>query len=377
MIRADYTVRVLQAIAFVLGLAILMWTTGFPGNLGKARADAVTSASDTISDSAPSTVSNHLIQFTTPNGLVSGQTILITFDGAFTLPSTGFDFNDMDLATGTEEVLGSSAAAGVWVVATTSSSITFTTPTDYGVASATTIATEIGTNATAGATGDSQIINPSATTSYPITIGGTMQDSGEVLVAIIDTVTVSASVSTVFDFTVAGVPSGQTVGSTSPTTTVAASTVNTLPFGTLTPGTSLTLGHDLTVVTNAANGFNVTVEQSGDLLSSTGADINSFIDGAYTDTPTAWTGPAGTVGTDTTYGHWGLTSDDADFSATSDRWVAASTTPRSIFSNTTVADGTGTGTGITRVGYQIQISPLQEAGNDYSTQLTYIATPTF
>ena len=203
-----------------------------------------------------------------------------------------------------------------------------------------------------------------------------MQDSGEVRVAIIEAVSVTASVDTVFDFTVAGVASGQTVNS-SPTTTATATTPSTLPFGTLTVNESATLAHDLTVVTNAANGFSVTVEQSGDLLSSTGADINGFIDGAYTDTPTAWAAPSATVGDDETYGHWGLTSDDPDFSATADRWVSASTTPRSIFSNTTVTDGSDTGTGTTRIGYQIQISPLQEAGNDYSTELTYIATPTF
>ena len=203
-----------------------------------------------------------------------------------------------------------------------------------------------------------------------------MQDSGEMRIAIIDVVTVSASVNTRFDFTVAGVASGSTVNS-SPTTTVANSDVNALPFGVLSPNTSVTLAHDLSVVTNASNGFNVTVEQSGDLQSSTGANINGFIDGSYTNTPTAWTSPAATIGVDTTYGHWGLTSDDPDFSGTADRWVAASTTPRTIFSNTTVADGTQTGTGTTRIGYQVQISSLQEAGTDYSTELTYIATPTF
>ena len=375
MIRADYTVRMLQAIAFVLGLAILMWTTGFPGNLGTARAGAITSASDTITDSAPSQPANHTIDFITPNGMVSGETLVLSFESGIDLSALA-GANDVDVAfNGAATTTAGTAAAGTFgltLATPTAQDITLTSPTD-GVASSTRLTILIGTNA---ASGDNQIVNPSATSSYSVTVGGTMQDSGEMRIAIIDVVTVSASVNTRFDFTVAGVASGSTVNS-SPTTTVANSDVNALPFGVLSPNTSVTLAHDLSVVTNASNGFNVTVEQSGDLQSSTGANINGFIDGSDTNTPTAWTSPAATIGVDTTYGHWGLTSDDPDFSGTADRWVAASTTPRTIFSNTTVADGTQTGTGTTRIGYQVQISSLQEAGTDYSTELTYIATPTF
>jgi hypothetical protein len=32
---------------------------------------------------------------------------------------------------------------------------------------------------------------------------------------------------------------------------------------------------------------------------------------------------------------------------------------------------------LARIGYQAQITALQEAGDDYSTTLTYVATPTF
>ena len=374
MIRTESAVRMLQAVAAVVGLSVLLWTSGVLGMSGTAQAAQITSASATLSDSAPSTAANYTITFTTPNGLVDGETIVLT------LPSGGFDFNDLDVTDDGGEITLAAVAGGggpgTWGVATTTSSITLTVDTN-DVASSSVIAIEIGTNATAGATGNSQIVNPSATTtSHAIAIGGTMQDSGEVRVAIVDTVTVSASVETVFDFTVAGVASGQTVNS-SPTTTVAATSPAALPFGSLTANTSVTLAHDMTVTTNAANGFAVTVEQSGDLQSSTGATIDSFIDGAYTDTPTEWIGPSATIGDDTTYGHWGLTSDDPDFSVTADRWVAASTTPVTIFQNGGPADGTQTGTGTVRIGYQVQTSDLQEAGTDYSTTLTYIATPTF
>lgn len=383
MIRTDYAVRMLQAVALVLGLAVTLWSVGIPGLTRIAQAAQVTSLSDTISTSNPGVGANHTIVFASENGLSIGQTLTITFDAAFGVPTLGIE--DVDLATSTsvsgpwgDATLAAAAAADTWGYATTSDTLTFTTPTNWGVASNTAFQIQIGTNATFGSAGNTQVVNPTATTtSYTIDVAGTMTDSGTTHVAILDVVTVSASVNTTFDFTVSGVAGGATVGSTSPTTTTAATAPNALPFGTLSAGVSKTLAHDLSVVTNAKNGFSVTVEQNQDLQSSTGATIDSFIDGAYTDTPAAWQGPSAVVGQDNTYGHWGLTSDDPDFSGTTDRWVAASTTPRTVFQNPGVADGTLFGTGTTRIGYQIQISALQEAGNDYSTQLTYIATPTF
>lgn len=139
----------------------------------------------------------------------------------------------------------------------------------------------------------------------------------------------------------------------------------------------------LNVTTNAANGFVVTVEQDSNLLSSTGADIDGFSNGAYTNSPILWTAPTNTLLQENTYGHWGLTSNDSNLNAgefTSgggNKWVAASTTPRLVFSHTGPADGTTQDFGLASVGYQIQISPLQEAADDYNTTLTYIATPTF
>jgi hypothetical protein len=44
---------------------------------------------------------------------------------------------------------------------------------------------------------------------------------------------------------------------------------------------------------------------------------------------------------------------------------------------TGTTDATGDDVGETFVGYQIEITPLQEAADDYQTILTYIATPTF
>jgi hypothetical protein len=135
----------------------------------------------------------------------------------------------------------------------------------------------------------------------------------------------------------------------------------------------------------------VTVEQDGNLRSSTGADIDGFIDGAYDNTPQAWQSPSNSLLNENTWGHWGLTTDDSDLGGTfettnsgefanggsGDRWVAASTTPRQVFSHNGPADGTSQDYGLAKVGYQVEITALQEAADDYQTTLMYIATPTF
>jgi hypothetical protein len=383
MIHTANTVRTLQAVAMSVGIALLLWSTGLPTLFRFAEAASITNASDTLSNSAPGLASNHTIAFQTPNGLVIGQNIQLTFPigaGEFVLGALGVE--DVDIVVnGTSSSTALAAGADTWGVSTTTSTITFTTPTNSGVASATPIIIRIGTHAVTSGTGDSQITNPTATTSYPIDIGGTMQDSGQVRVAIVDQVTVSASVDTSLTFTVAGVNSGQAVNG-SPTTTVAASTPTTLPFGTLPVGTSRTLAHDLVVATNASQGYTVTVEQSGALQSTTGATIDGFVDGSYTTTPTAWVGPSAAIADPNTYGHWGLTSDD--FASTtrsiefsSNTWVSGSTTPIVVMGHDGPSNGITAGIGTARVGYQVQISALQEAGDDYTTTLRYIATPTF
>lgn len=376
MIHTADTVRILRVIAGVLALALFLWSTSFPGLLHKAEADDIINASDTLSDSTPSAPSNHTFQFTLPNGMASGDTITITFPGTFGSIAT-LGAEDIDLATTTDETIQDGAAGvGAWGLAVGATTVALTTPTNYGVASSTAITIEIGTHATSGATGDTQITNPSATTtSYGIDID-TAWDSGQVRVAVVDNVAVTASVNTSLTFTVQGTTTGTTING-SATTTAADSSATTLPFGTLVQDVSKVLGQDLFVETNAGSGFVVTVESTEPFDSSTGADIDTFSNGTDVTSPSAWVAPSGTLGSEETYGHWGVTSDDDDFSGTQDRWIAASTTPRAIFTHNGPADGATADIGWTTVGYQAQITALQEASTDYDTYLIYIATPTF
>lgn len=384
MTHTEKTVRTLQAVAMSVGLALLLWSTGLPAFFRSAEAASITSASDTLSNSAPSLPSNHTIVFTTANGIATSSNFTLTFASQFDTASIAI--GDVDLSassTGTlvdQTIQAGAAGAGIWGVTGLGTDIlTFTTPTDASVPSTTQLVVKIGTNA---AGGTNRIVNPSSTTtSYAIDIGGGMTDSGQVRVAIVDQVIVSANIDTSLTFTVAGVNSSSTVNG-SPTTTIATSTPTTLPFGTIPIGVSRTLAHDLAVVTNAAGGYTVTVEQTGNLQSTTGATIDGFIDGANTVSPTAWVAPTGAIANPNTYGHWGLTSSDTTVPARgsqfgSDQWVSGSTTPIAVLGHTGPADGTTLGSGAARIGYQVQISALQEAGDDYATTLRYIATPTF
>lgn len=379
MIHTEKTVRTLQAVAMSVGLAVLLWSTGLPTFLLKAEAASITNASDTLSISAPSVASNHTIAFTTANGMSIGHNFTLTFASAFDTSLVTVADIDLSVAAVDQTIATGTSGAGQWgVVGAGSDTITFTTPTDAGVASSSAIVVKIGSNAVGGTI---RIVNPSATTSHAIDIVGTMQDSGQVRVAILDQVTVSANVDTSLTFSVTGVNSLQSVNA-SPTTTVATSTPTTLPFGTLPVGTSRVLAHDLAVATNASQGYTVTVQQTGDLQSTTGATIDGFIDGTDTVTPSSWQSPAGLIANPDTYGHWGITSSDhastsraVEFS--NDTWVSGSTTPIAVMGHDGPADGVAAGSGVARVGYQVQISALQEAGDDYTTTLRYVATPTF
>lgn len=365
-----------KGIATLLASALVLWALGMH-LFSVAEAANLTSIRDTLGNSAPSEVSNHTFQFTLPasgDGIAAGETIVVTFPAGFNMGSVAF--GDVDLSVGgSDQTLAATPSGATWGASVSGQNLTLLSGSATA-ASGTQIIIEVGTNATFGGTGTNQVTNPASIQSYEFTIVAGVEDSGQFRVAIVDDVEVTANVDTTLTFIVSGTPNGTTIGSV-PTTTATTTTSNTLPFETLTGGTSKTLAQDLSVATNAIQGYVVTVEQSQNLLSSTGADIDGFIDGAYTNTPTAWTAPSNNISNENTWGHWGLTSTDNDYFAVSDTWVAASTTPRAIMAHNGPSDGTTPMIGAARVGYQAEITALQEAGDDYSTTLTYIATPTF
>lgn len=362
-----------RGIATLLAVALVLYAVG-TAYIRTAEAVNVTDVYDLLSTSATSTASNHTIEFVTPTGLIAGETILLTFDSA------GSNF---DLSTIGEEDIdvlenGVDQPDTEFTVATTSNSITITSGTLALAAGATTTIL-VGLHATNSGSPNSQIVNPATEGSYDIDIGGTMADSGATIVAIVDSVYVTASVATQFDFTVIGHAAAGTVNGEGVTSL---STANTIPFGELTNGVPVVIAQDLTVSTNAINGYVVTAEVDHQLESSTGADIDAF-DEAVFAAPAAWNSPVPTIADENSWGHWGWTSEDTDttrgaaqeFGA--NEWEGASTSPAVVMSHTGPADELTPGIGSTTVGFQVEITALQEAGDDYQAILTYIATPTF
>lgn len=366
-----------RVIATLVTAAFVLWTLGA---YSFAQAANITSVSDLLSDSSPSAASNHTLSFTmssTGHVVASGGTIAITYPAGFNLSTVVF--GDVDLSVnGANQTVAAAPAAATWGAAVSGQTLTFTAGSGVSATSGDPIVVKIGTNATGGT---HQIVNPNPTAgdqSFEINISaGT--DSGHTRVVVLNTVLVTAQVNTTFDFTVNGLPAGVAVNGT---TTTDLSSSTTIPFGSLVANQIKTIAQNLTVSTNAIHGFVVTVQEDQHLLSSTGADIDNFVDGTTSLLPAAWAVPSNNISNENTWGHWGVTTDDHSTTrgvnefATS-TWAGVSTTPQVIFAHTGSADGATKDIGSTTVGYQVEITPLQEAGDDYSTVLTYIATPTF
>jgi hypothetical protein len=337
------------------------------GAYSYAEAANLENVSDLMTDTSPGADSDHLITFNLVSDLTGAQTIVIDFDDTNGFDLSGVTTGDFSITAGT--------ATFSEAVDDVQDTITFTRT--GGSASST-------DPVTVTINGSNKINNPSpadGNQSYEIDISaGT--DVGHTRAVILDTVLVTADVSTTFEFTVNGMAGGTVNGET--VTDDSSST--TIPFETLSAGVPKVIAQNLTVQTNALNGFVVTVEADGQLESQTGAVIDGFENGTYTDTPTDWTtgAPLNNIANPLTWGHWGITTADQDTDGmrdgdefTANEFIGVSTTPRAIFAHDGPADGSTASVGSTTVAYKVEITALQEAADDYTTTLTYIATPTF
>lgn len=352
-----------RVVAMLVACAVLLWSVGA---YATAQAANIIQISDTLTDSGPSALSGHFFDFEIPTGSTvgAGDDYTITFPAGFTGVSSVVSGDlTVRLNAGAPIAIGNFTAVGQVLtfdnVAATAGDVV-TVELDPGV-----------------------VTNPAGIQSYEfiVAVANATSDQGRTRVAIVDYVVVTAIVQTTFDFVVSGLGTSTAINGTS---TTGSTTATTIPFGVLAANGIYTLAQQLNVTTNAANGFVVTVEQDGNLRSSTGADIDGFSNGTYVNTPTAWSAPTNGLLLENEWGHWGLTSDDQTLNADEfnvggggDRWVAASTTPRAVFAHNGPANGVDQNYGMAKVGYQVQVTPLQEAADDYQTILTYIATPTF
>ncbi len=371
MFKTVNSVGTLKTIAFIVGLALVLWSLGLP-SLKFASAANLTNVSNTISDSDIEADSDHHIRFNATNGVGTGESITVTFPSKFLIGDV--DHTDIQLiASGTPQTIDDTVSGATWGVSFNGHVLTITSGTET-IGAGEPVEILIGLNAG----GTNQIQNPDEEGSYRIEITSGSLDKGATNVVILEAITVTATVETIFNFTVAGLGSGEMVNGTS-TTGVASSTA--IPFGVLESFVASTTAHELTVSTNASAGYVVTVQLDGYLRSVTGDYISSFSNGSDTDTPSPWAAPGNLLADDDTWGHWGVTSEDDDIPGRltqfgSGEYISASTTPRTVMGHNGPADGSTAGVGRTKVGYTIEISPLQSA-SEYSATLTYVATPTF
>jgi len=385
-------------IAIIVAVSLLLWMTGLPVWMNTASAASLASVSDRLSDSDLSVSANHTIKFTTQSAIDASSTIVITFDSNFgTASFANTDANDYDIATSTADIVvnanGGCAASGnteFEISSITSDVFTFTHCNGTNALPASTVVTiEIGTNATFGATGDTQITNPASANSYKNTVTAPAADSADFQVAIIDDVTVTATVDTNLTFTIAGVTDGAAINGDAVNSSTTGASATALAFNTLVVDTAEVMGQELTVATNAKNGFTVTLFFDQALTNTAGDTIDFFKDNSQTASSTAWASPAKTLDTVTTYGHMGFTSDDSDIGtnqgATKDfgtalyagDGLAADGSRHVVLDHTGPSLATVQDKGKARVGFKIEITSLQEAGNSYTAQLTYVVTPTF
>jgi hypothetical protein len=324
------------------------------------QAAVLTSFEDNLTRLQTSTLADHIIKFVTPTGVGPGQNITLTFDSDFTMGS--FALNNFDLSVAStcngvflDRSLGvNPPIAPNWRVTQSGNVVTFAND-NTAVSAGQCIKIEIGSNATFGGAGTTQITNPSGAQTATLVIGGTFGDSGTAGIAIVtgDQVNITATVDPTISFAV---------------------TDSTIGFGTLGAGGarwangagtgsgSEVSAHDITAATNATSGYTIYV---------LGATLTS---GINTITEIGGSAVASSPGSE----QFGLKVAAAGGSGAA---VSPYASADYAYNATTVQDDIATSTVPSTtttfsITYLANISATTEAGS-YATTLTYTATGLF
>jgi len=360
------TVR--SQIAFALVLAIL--SMGLLPFVTSVQAGTLTPAKVTISDSrAGNTPTTYDFAFTTTVTDAIKQ-LNIEFcnnaSGACVTP-TGF------VSTGATRASDNLAGTGRTDTFTGNGTLStvVTTPAAQSTQAVTASYTGITNPTTANTTFFARI------TTYSDT-GTTEIDDATVAFAILTStsISVSASVDPTFTFSVAAANTGTVNGAAINVTT---STATTIPFGTLSTGTTKIAAHDLSITSNSLNGYTITVKAAADPpLVDALNNIDKFT--GSNATPATWSSPDGTSANVNT-GFFGYTTNNATLgTGTADRftssggnkWAGPTTSPLEIAYSPV---GVST-TQVTRVGWQAEVNGLQPPGS-YAGTVVLVATPTY
>lgn len=241
-------------------------------------ADPLSSITDTLEDSRPSTDSNHTIVFTTPTGCPADDSpITVTFPSGFDLTSliiTDVDFNDGGGdATMAADCTGSEDIG--WSIS--SQVMTFQIcDTDGGAVAATsTVTIEIGDHASSGS---NKIENHATPAVYDIDIDvDSSADTGTAQIVIVSTITAQVTITQSLSFTIsAQTPAECENYDDGGAPNEITSTSTSVNFGDASANTFYDGCQELDVDTNAPGGYTVTVSESDQL----NFDSNEIADGA-------------------------------------------------------------------------------------------------
>lgn len=383
-------------LAFSVGLAASLLSI-----MPQVSAAALTSKSDTLSTSEFGADANHTIVFTTPTGAAEGTTIIVEFDTLGTADQfnfTGLIEDDIDIEDdGVDKTTAADCIGTEHVgvaINTTNDDITFTICAGDGgaIAGASVVTIKVGSNATGSGTGTIRVNNPSKTAAAgtadinDIKISGTFGDTGSMLVATIEGVTVSVTVSESLTFTMAGVASGSCTGDTgTPTVVDTSGSATTVPFGTVSSSNAFfTACQLLSISTNASAGYVMTASENQSLLAGSTTLDDTLCDATCSET----TGTAWATATNNGLGFWcqevtNTSCTDAGDATTEHRQFACTgadavcdpgtgvETAQNVMQTAVPADNDQG-----RVHYKLSVGATQPAGI-YSNTVTYIATPTF
>jgi len=239
----------------------------------KVFAEPLQNKLDTMSrlgnSSGGDVLSDHEIQFTTPSGVASTETIVITlpsdFDGSND-PDGALDYTDVDFSIdgepdqtcdGSAQTLVAAApGATEWSAVFSGTENRVLTLTSGGasaiVGGGSEVCIQIGENATGGST-NSQYANPTSSGSLVISLTAG-SDSGDISVSIIDNdrVSITAEVTETITFAIADYE----IGFGNLTNANARFATGTDPYGA--NGPTATSAHEMTVSTNGSTGYEIT-----------------------------------------------------------------------------------------------------------------------
>ncbi|OGI88769.1 hypothetical protein A2914_03080 [Candidatus Nomurabacteria bacterium RIFCSPLOWO2_01_FULL_41_21] len=338
------------------------------------RANALTGMSAVLSTLKINTVANQTILFTTPIGLASGETIILTYDSDFSV-AAALDFEDIDLSyddttdsvcvTGDTEMTLAASPSGttMGVVRTSGTVITFTNGTQ-AVAAGGDICIEIGTHALQGSSGAERITNATTAASRNLVITGTIgtNDTGTIVITTVtdDTVVATATVPASLTFTVSD--NDIFFGTLS-------STASQWADNTADGSTTAAVAHTLSAGTNSPNGYTITVK--GATLTSTGTPGDTIT--AMGTEATLTTGQEEFGLRITASGGVGAVNTDYDDTPSNSYFYGANATTTDVIAASTTESASTTYS----LYYAADIASNTEAHTDYTASLVYVATGNF